>query len=49
MKTNKKLVTQFEKKLLEMQENDFSEYVDVEIDPEELKKVEYELRKMGYS
>ena len=48
MKTNKKLVTQFEKKLLEMQENDFSEYVDVEIDPEELKKVEYELRKMGY-
>ena len=47
MKTNKKLVTQFEKTLLEMQKNDFSEYVDEE-DTEELKEVEYELRKMGY-
>ena len=47
MKTNKKLVTQFEKTLLEMQKNDFSEYVDEE-DTEELKEIEYELRKMGY-
>ena len=47
MKTNKKLVVQFEKSLLEMQENDFSEYVDEE-DTEELKEIEYELRKMGY-
>ena len=47
MKTNKKLVTQFEKTLLEMQKNNFSEYVDEE-DTEELKEIEYELRKMGY-
>ena len=47
MKTNKKLVTQFEKTLLEMQKNDFSEYVDEE-DTEELKEIEHELRKMGY-
>ena len=47
MKTNKKLVMQFEKTLLEMQKNDFSEYVDEE-DTEELKEIEYELRKMGY-
>ena len=38
MKTNKKLVSQFEKTLLEMQKNDFSEYVDEE-DTEELKKL----------
>ena len=30
-----------------MQKNNFSEYVDEE-DTEELKEIEYELRKMGY-
>jgi len=45
--TNKKLVTQFEKLLLEMQENGFSEHVHEE-NTEELKEVEYELKKLGY-
>ena len=47
--TNKKLVTQFEKLLLEIPKNSFSQYADKE-NTEELAsdKIEYELKRMGY-
>ena len=45
--TNEKLVTQFENTLMEIQNDNFSPYDDEE-NPEELKKIENELKKMGY-
>ena len=47
--TNKKLVTQFEKLLLEIPKNSFSQYADKE-NTEELAsdEIEYELKRMGY-
>ena len=47
--TNKELVTQFEKLLLEIPKNSFSQYADKE-NTEELAsdEIEYELKRMGY-
>jgi len=47
--TNKELVTEFEKLLLEIPKNSFSQYADKE-NTEELAsdEIEYELKRMGY-
>jgi hypothetical protein len=45
--TNKELVTQFEKKILQLEKDNFSQY-DEKIPEKELQRISNELKRLGY-